>query len=91
MEAGKRAEVWAKNKKITTGRYPTVEEYLQMKYKLFKALCKQHIISWRIYYEGISGDVENDQSNTPITNYLFYLRNHTCNSLHNREIEKKRY
>jgi len=48
-------------------------------------------MSWRIYYGEISGDAENDQSNTPITNYLFYLRNHTCNSLHNREIEKKRY
>jgi len=40
-EAGKRAEVWAKNKKITTGRYPTVEEYLQMKYRFFKALCRK--------------------------------------------------
>jgi len=40
-EAGRQAEVWAKNKKITTGRYPTVEEYLQMKYRLFKALCKK--------------------------------------------------
>ena len=40
-EARKRAEVWAKNKKITTGRYPTVEEYLQMKYRFFKVLCKK--------------------------------------------------
>jgi len=40
-EAGKRAEVWAKNKKITTGRYPTVEEYLQMKYRFFKALYRK--------------------------------------------------
>ena len=40
-EARKRAEVWAKNKKITTGRYPTVEEYFQMKYRFFKALCKK--------------------------------------------------
>ena len=27
-EARKRAEVWAINKKITTDRYPAVEEYL---------------------------------------------------------------
>ena len=40
-EAGKRAEVWAKNKKITTGSYPTMEEYFQMKYRFFKALCKK--------------------------------------------------
>ena len=41
-EARKRAEEWAKkNRKITIGRYPTIEEYLQMKYKLFKALCKK--------------------------------------------------
>jgi len=40
-EARKRAEVWAKNKKITTGRYPTMEEYLQMKYRFFKVLCKK--------------------------------------------------
>jgi len=40
-EARRQAEEWAKNKKITTGRYPTIEEYLQMKYKLFKALCKK--------------------------------------------------
>ena len=40
-KARKRAEVWAKNKKITTGRYPTVEEYFQMKYRFFKALCRK--------------------------------------------------
>jgi len=40
-EAGRQAEEWAKNRKITIGRYPTIEEYLQMKYKLFKALCKK--------------------------------------------------
>jgi len=41
LEAGRRAEGWAKNKKITTSRYPTMEEYLQMKYRFFKALCKK--------------------------------------------------
>ena len=40
-EARRRAEVWAKNKKITTGRYPTMEEYFQMKYRFFMALCKK--------------------------------------------------
>jgi len=40
-EAGRRAEEWAKMKKITTGRYPTMEEYLQMKYRFFKALCEK--------------------------------------------------
>ena len=40
-EAGRQAEVWTKNKKITTSRYLTVEEYLQMKYRFFKALCKK--------------------------------------------------
>jgi len=40
-EARKQAEVWAKNKKIITGRYPTVEEYFQMKYRFFKVLCKK--------------------------------------------------
>ena len=41
LEAGRQAEVWAKNKKITTGRYPTVEEYFRMKYRFFKVLCKK--------------------------------------------------
>jgi len=40
-EARRQAEVWTKNKKITTSRYLTVEEYLQMKYRFFKALCKK--------------------------------------------------
>jgi len=38
MEAGKRAEDWAKDRKIITGRYPTVEEYLQMKYEFFQSV-----------------------------------------------------
>ncbi len=41
MEAGKRAEDWAKDRKIITGKYPTVEEYLQVKYEFFKALCRK--------------------------------------------------
>ena len=41
MEAGKRAEDWAKDRKIITGKYPTMEEYLQMKYEFFKALCRK--------------------------------------------------
>ena len=44
-------------------------------------------MSWRIYY----GDVENDQSNIPIINYLFYSCDHTHNSLYDRKIEKKKY
>ena len=47
-------------------------------------------MSWRIYYEEISGDVENDQSNTPIIDHLFYLRDHTHNSLYDRKMEKKK-
>jgi len=30
-EARRRAEEWAKNRKITAGKYPTMEEYLQVK------------------------------------------------------------
>jgi len=40
-EAGKRAENWAKDRKIITGRYPTIEEYFQMKYEFFRALCRK--------------------------------------------------
>ena len=40
-EARKRGEEWAKDRKIITGKYPTVEEYLQMKYEFFKALCRK--------------------------------------------------
>ena len=40
-EAGKRAEDWAKDRKIITGKYPTMEEYFQMKYGFFKALCRK--------------------------------------------------
>ena len=46
-------------------------------------------MSWRTYYEDISGDAENDQSNIPIIDYLFYLCNHTHTSLYDRKMEKK--
>ena len=40
-EARKRAENGAKDRKIITGKYPTVEEYLQMKYEFSKALSRK--------------------------------------------------
>jgi len=47
-------------------------------------------MSWRIYYEDISGDAENDQSNIPIIDYLFYLCDHTHTSFYDRKMEKKK-
>ena len=30
-----------KNRKITAGKYPTMEEYLQVKYRMFQMLSKK--------------------------------------------------
>jgi len=40
-EATKSAEDWAKNKRITDGRYPSVKEYFEMKNRFFLALCRK--------------------------------------------------
>jgi len=40
-EARKRAEQWAKNLKVTTGSYPTLDRYFEMKSSFFKMLCRQ--------------------------------------------------
>ena len=40
-EARRQAEEWAKNRKITAGKYPTMEEYLQVKYRMFQMLSKK--------------------------------------------------
>ena len=40
-EARKRAEQWAKNMKVMTGSYPTLDRYFEMKSSFFEMLCRQ--------------------------------------------------
>jgi len=40
-EALKETEEWAKKRKVIDGRYPTIEEFFEMKNKFFNALCRK--------------------------------------------------
>ncbi len=57
-EARKKAEKWAKNVKVTTGSYPTLDRYFQMKSSIFEVLCGKAYNELSKVVQGIEKDKE---------------------------------
>jgi len=57
-EARKRAEQWAKNLKVTTGSYPTLDRYFEMKSSFFEVLCRKAYSKLGDVIQGIEKDKE---------------------------------